>query len=370
MRLNFQERLISNLRGGIHPESGHYRTKEEAYEILKEITHQDFGYDAEQWEAWCKQNEEEVRIGIRERERKAYLPRSRKSREKLAKLSDEQVRQILRRKRDRSAWANLPSVEPRFGGQVEQYDESELRVFKSLREAILHRPGMYLGRALDSEAFHWLLLRIMENAVSEEGANQATQVCLTVQTGSRFSIADNGRGMPVDTYYGWIFQVFGGALGADRFDQAMQEFDGGKRIPPEVQNDPGVKIQPIIEVTLSEVFTGQTTPERFRYFGHLFYEGAVLNTLSREFKATTYAKGKQYFIAFTDGKLTQPLQLVGASSEQGTLIEFQPELSLFTRLSFDVERMSRGMEELATKYQNKAFILVDEATNTRRSFNQ
>lgn len=98
MRLTDEEILIANLHGGIHPESPHYKTKEEAYELLKEITHQDFGYDVEQWKDWCKQNEEEVRIGIRERERKAYLPRSRKSREKLAKLSDEQVRQILRRK--------------------------------------------------------------------------------------------------------------------------------------------------------------------------------------------------------------------------------------------------------------------------------
>lgn len=369
MRLTDQEILIANLRGGIHPRAREYMTKEEAYEILKEITHQDFGYDAEQWEAWCKQNEEEVVTGIQERERKKYLPRSRKSREKLAKLSDEQVRQALRRKRGSSAWFNFFSIEPRFGGQTEQPDESELRVFKSLREAILARPGMYLGRALDYEAFYWLILRIMENAVSEEGANQATQVRLAVKAGNRFSIADNGRGMPVDTYYGWIFQVFGRALGADRFDQLMQYLDGGKIVPGEVRNHPDIKIQPIIEVTLSQLFTGQITSECFRYFGHLFCEGAILNTLSREFKATTSAKGKQYVITFTDGKLTQPLHPVGASSEKGTYIEFQPELSLFPGLAFDFEGMSDGIAELATRYQNATFTLVDETTNTSRSFN-
>lgn len=272
-------------------------------------------------------------------------------------------------------FGNPQSARQAIGGekqkknQMKDDDFSEIRVFKSLREAICHHPGMYLGCNLDSEAFYKVIFRVIENAVSPEGANQATQVRLTVQPNSGFSIADNGRGMPIDTYYGWIFQAFGGALQADRFDQLMQEFDQGKRIPPEIQNNPSVKIQPIIEVTLSQIFTGPATPERFSYFGYLWYDGVILNTLSHEFKVTTCAEGKQYLIAFTDGKLTQPLHLVSPSCETGTRIDFQPELSLFAGLSFDIARTNDEMRRLSAKYGDKKFTVVDETTKMEWSFN-
>jgi DNA gyrase subunit B len=252
---------------------------------------------------------------------------------------------------------------------MQDYDDSEIRVFKSLREAICHRPGMYLGGSLDSEAFHRLVLGIIENAISAEAANQATHVCLTIQGDNWFSIADNGRGIPVDIDYGWIYQAFYPVRGTDRFEQLMQKFDRGQRIPPEVQNNPNVTIQPIIEVTLSRVFTGAATPERFSYFGHLYYEGAVLTALSREFKVTTYSGGNQYAIAFTHGKLTQPLKLVGSSSEVGTRVDFQPEPSLFDGLFFSMEKINGEIRRLSAKYKGKKFTIVDETSNAEWSFN-
>ena len=33
-----------------------YMTKNDAYALLKEITNQDFGYDADKWEKWIEEN--------------------------------------------------------------------------------------------------------------------------------------------------------------------------------------------------------------------------------------------------------------------------------------------------------------------------
>jgi hypothetical protein len=51
-RLTPQDHLIGNLRGQFPPNSYFYFSKERAYRQLKHVTNQDFGYDADAWEAW------------------------------------------------------------------------------------------------------------------------------------------------------------------------------------------------------------------------------------------------------------------------------------------------------------------------------
>jgi hypothetical protein len=49
------ERYLLSLCEEIPPQSLHFMTREEAYEQLKQLSHEDFGYDALKWEEWGRE---------------------------------------------------------------------------------------------------------------------------------------------------------------------------------------------------------------------------------------------------------------------------------------------------------------------------
>jgi hypothetical protein len=46
------EIYFANLAGTMHPSRLEYMSKELAYERLKQMTGQDFGFDVDRWKAW------------------------------------------------------------------------------------------------------------------------------------------------------------------------------------------------------------------------------------------------------------------------------------------------------------------------------
>ena len=52
MLANFHTILIANLRGEIPSDDKAYLNPQEAHDVLKIITEQDFGRDADTWEDW------------------------------------------------------------------------------------------------------------------------------------------------------------------------------------------------------------------------------------------------------------------------------------------------------------------------------
>lgn len=54
-QLLFFEGLLKNLRQEIPPDRRRtFLTRDRAYELLKERTGEDFGYDADRWEQWLR----------------------------------------------------------------------------------------------------------------------------------------------------------------------------------------------------------------------------------------------------------------------------------------------------------------------------
>lgn len=53
--------LIRNLEGTFPHDLPYYSSKKEAYERLKEITGEDFGYDGKAWRDWYKKFRQELR---------------------------------------------------------------------------------------------------------------------------------------------------------------------------------------------------------------------------------------------------------------------------------------------------------------------
>src|SRR3954471_20837288 len=79
-----------------------------------------------------------------------------------------------------------------------EYDATSIEVLEGL-EPVRRRPGMYVG-GVDERALHHLAAEVLDNSMDEAGGGHATRIEVTLEAGNRLTIADNGRGMPVDEH--------------------------------------------------------------------------------------------------------------------------------------------------------------------------
>src|SRR5262249_28761211 len=77
------------------------------------------------------------------------------------------------------------------------YDASSIEVLTGL-EPVRKRPGMY---TFTDRPDH-LPQEVMDNAADEAIAGYCTEITATLQEDGSLSVADNGRGMPVDLHKG------------------------------------------------------------------------------------------------------------------------------------------------------------------------
>ena len=77
-----------------------------------------------------------------------------------------------------------------------EYDASSIEVLEGL-EPVRKRPGMYIG-GTDSKGLHHLVSEVLDNSMDEAVAGFATKIDIEFISEEEISIADNGRGIPID----------------------------------------------------------------------------------------------------------------------------------------------------------------------------
>src|SRR5438309_7073394 len=80
----------------------------------------------------------------------------------------------------------------------DSYDASAIEVLEGL-EPVRRRPGMYIG-GTDERALHHLAAEILDNAMDEAVAGQATRIEIELKPDDVLVVRDNGRGIPVDPH--------------------------------------------------------------------------------------------------------------------------------------------------------------------------
>ena len=190
-----------------------------------------------------------------------------------------------------------------------QYDASEIQVLEGL-EAVRKRPGMYIGSTSVS-GLHHLVYEIVDNAIDEALAGYCTEINVTINEGNSITVADNGRGIPVD-----------------------------------IQAQTG---KPALEVVYTILHAGgKFGGGGYKVSGGLHGVGAsVVNALSEWLTVQVHKDGKIYEMSFSRGNITQELRVVGETDHTGTTVTFKPDGEMFDTLEYDYETLHTRMREQA-----------------------
>jgi topoisomerase-4 subunit B len=188
------------------------------------------------------------------------------------------------------------------------YDASSIEVLTGL-EPVRKRPGMY---TFTDRPDH-LAQEVIDNAVDEAVAGHANDILLTLHDDGSLSVADNGRGMPVDIH--------------------------------KEEKVPGV------EVILTRLHSGAKFSDKsYRFSGGLHGVGvSVVNALSSKLEVWVRRGGQVHHMGFADGAKTSGLKVVDTVGQRntGTTVRFWPDPKFFDSPKFSIPKLKHVLRAKA-----------------------
>lgn len=221
---------------------------------------------------------------------------------------------------------------------MEQYNGSQIVILEGL-EAVRKRPGMYIG-STGSRGLHHLIWEILDNGIDEHLAGFCTEIHITLLKDGGITIADNGRGVPVDIH--------------------------------------PIKKIPTVRVVYTILHAGgKFGNSAYKVSGGLHGVGAsVVNALSTKMSVEVKRDGKIYkdeyengghpVITLEDGML--PVVGKCAKSDTGTKVTFYPDNSIFETVEFKPEIIRKKLKEIAFLNKGLKIIFKDDNTGDERTY--
>ena len=178
---------------------------------------------------------------------------------------------------------------------------------------------MYIG-STDNRGLHHLINELVDNSIDEALAGFCNRIEVTLHRDGSASVADNGRGIPVD----------------------MMKEQG----------------KPALEVVMTKLHAGgKFGGGGYKVSGGLHGVGlSVVNALSERLHVTVMRHGKQHDQDYRRGIPVSNLKVTGKADTTGTYIQFWPDPEVFEELGFHWDIVSHRLRELA--FLNKALTIV------------
>jgi DNA gyrase subunit B len=204
-----------------------------------------------------------------------------------------------------------------------------------LRDAahIRERPGMYIGDT-SNKGLHHLVYELVYNSVDEALAGYCKNIHVTIHIDGSLSVADDGRGIPVDMH------------------------------PKEGKST--------LEVVLTMVGAGaKFDKDVYKTSAGLHGIGAkAVTALSEWTEAEVRRNGKVYQQEYERGHATTPVKEIGVSpnNRTGTKVTFLPDPEIFPDRAFNYDLLEDRLRELAYLNKGLGIKLTDERTNKEETF--
>ena len=198
------------------------------------------------------------------------------------------------------------------------YSADSIQVLEGL-EAVRKRPAMYIGD-ISEKGLHHLVYEVVDNSIDEAMAGHCNKIDVVINEDNSISVADNGRGIPVDFH--------------------------------EKEN------KSALEVVLTVLHAGgKFDKDSYKVSGGLHGVGvSCVNALSSYMKAEVRRNGNLYMQEYSCGKPLHEVQVVGTSTVTGTKITFKPDGSIFTTTDYQYKTLADRLRELS--YLNAGITLT------------
>jgi DNA gyrase subunit B len=203
-----------------------------------------------------------------------------------------------------------------------EYNASSITVLEGL-EAVRKRPGMYIG-STGERGLHHLIQEVVDNSVDEAMAGYATVVDVTLLANGGVRVIDDGRGIPVGMH--------------------------------------PVEKRPTLEVVLTKLHAGgKFDSDSYAVSGGLHGVGiSVVNALSTAVDVEVKAEGFTWNQRFENTKPAHELTRGEPTDETGTAITFWADPTIFETTDYNIETISRRLQEMAFLNKGLTIILRDE----------
>ena len=189
------------------------------------------------------------------------------------------------------------------------YSADSIQVLEGL-EAVRKRPAMYIGD-ISEKGLHHLVYEVVDNSIDEALAGYCKNIEVFINEDGSITVKDDGRGIPVD------------------FHEKEQKS--------------------ALEVVLTLLHAGgKFDKDSYKVSGGLHGVGvSCVNALSTYLKAEVHRDGKIYAQEYSCGKPMTDIQIIGETSNRGTVITFKPDASIFIVTEYKYEILSKRLRELA-----------------------
>ena len=207
-----------------------------------------------------------------------------------------------------------------------QYNADSIEVLSGL-DPVKKRPGMYTETSRPNH----LAQEVIDNSVDEALAGHASKIEVVLHEDGSLSVADNGRGMPVD-----------------------------------VHSEEGV---PGVELILTRLHAGgKFSNDNYNFSGGLHGVGvSVVNALSTKLEVCIRRDGNLHKISFADGDKTQDLEVINTVGKRntGTLVHFWPDAKYFESVKFSISRLRHVLRAKAVLCPGLHVIFHNKQTNEK-----
>lgn len=204
------------------------------------------------------------------------------------------------------------------------YSADSIQVLEGL-EAVRKRPAMYIGD-ISEKGLHHLVYEVVDNSIDEAMAGYCNKIDVVINEDNSISVADNGRGIPVDFH--------------------------------EKEN------KSALEVVLTVLHAGgKFDKDSYKVSGGLHGVGvSCVNALSTYMRAEVRRNGNLYMQEYSCGKPLHDVEIAGTSSVTGTKITFKPDGSIFTTTEYQYKTLADRLRELSYLNAGITLTLTDKRT--------
>src|SRR5581483_3168158 len=216
---------------------------------------------------------------------------------------------------------------------TENYDASKITVLEGL-EAVRRRPGMYIG-STDVRGLHHLVYEVVDNAIDEALAGVADHVTITIDKENVVTVADNGRGIPVDIHP---------QTGKSALEVVMTKLHAGGK------------------------FGGGS----YKVASGLHGVGvSAVNALSDWLEARVRRDGQIYAQKYKRGVPQGDVKVIGKypkDERMGTIISFLPDKTIFKTIDYKFDVLAQRFREMAFLTKGLTIKFIDEREYRETTF--